>query len=108
MKTFTKLGIVLCLTAVLGLAESFSGKLIDANCKAPADQKDNGPLSSCAPTRTTTLFSVQTTDGKTYRLDATGNSKAMAAMKEDSSKTNVTVSGSLDGQTLKVESIEIR
>jgi hypothetical protein len=41
-------------------------------------------------------------------LDATGNSKAMAAMKEDTAKTNVTVSGSLDGQTLKVESIEIR
>jgi hypothetical protein len=107
MKMFTKLGIGLCLTAVLGLADSFSGKLIDANCKAPADQKDSA-LSSCAPTRTTTVFAVQTPDGKTYKLDATGNSKAMAAIKEDAAKTNVTVSGSLDGQTLKVESIEIR
>lgn len=107
MKTFAKVGTILCLTAALGFAESYSGKLIDANCKAPAEQKE-GPLSSCAPTRTTTVFSVQTADGKTYRLDATGNSKAMAAMKENPEKTNVTVSGSLDGQTLKVESIEIR
>jgi hypothetical protein len=111
MKMFTKIGAILCLTAVLSFAESFSGKLIDANCKAPADQKDqkdSGALASCAPTRTTTVFSVQTSDGKTYRLDASGNSKAMAAMKQDPDKTNVTVSGSLDGQTLKVESIEIR
>ncbi|HEY4359323.1 MAG TPA: hypothetical protein VGN17_00040 [Bryobacteraceae bacterium] len=108
MKTFTKLGLALCLTAALGFAENFSGKLVDANCKAPADQKDTGALSSCAPTRATTVFAVQTPDGKMYRLDASGNSKAMASVKQDPDKTNVTISGSLDGQTLKVESIEIR
>jgi hypothetical protein len=106
MKMFTKVGAVMCLTAALGFAESYSGKLIDANCKAPAEEK--GALSSCAPTKTTTVFAVQTPDGKTYRLDATGNSKAMASVKEDPAKTNVTISGSLEGQTLKVESIEIR
>jgi hypothetical protein len=107
MKLFTKIGIILGLTAALGFAESFSGKLIDANCKAPADQKDEA-LSTCAPTRTTTVFAVQTPDGKIYKLDTSGNSKAIAAIKEDPGKTNVSVSGSLDGQTLKVESIEIR
>ena len=108
MQAFTKLGMALCLTAALGFAEKFSAKLIDANCKVPADQKDSGVLSSCAPTRTTTVFAVQTPDGKTYRLDAPGNSKAMASVKQDPDKTNVTISGSLDGQTLNVESIEIR
>ncbi|MGH8101281.1 MAG: hypothetical protein ACREIW_08280 [Chthoniobacterales bacterium] len=107
MKMLTTLGIGLCLTAAMCLADSFSGKLVDANCKAPADEK-SGALSPCAPTRTTTVFSIQTPDGKTYRLDATGNSKAMSAMKDDPSKTNVSISGSLDGQTLKVKSIELR
>jgi len=54
------------------------------------------------------VFAIQTADGKVFRLDNPGNMKAAAALKEDPSKTNVTVSGSLDGQLVKVERIDLQ
>jgi len=53
------------------------------------------------------VFAVQTADGKVFRLDNAGNMKAAAALKNDPGKTSVTVSGSLDGQTVKVDSIDL-
>jgi hypothetical protein len=104
MNRITKSAMILFASAGLMLAESWSGKLIDANCKP--DAKD--PSATCAPTQSTRVFAVQTADGKVYRLDNSGNAKAAEAVKNDPSKTNVTVSGSLDGQMVKVESIDLR
>ena len=104
MKTLAKAGILLSLAASFAFAESFSGKLIDANCKPDPSKKE----ASCAPTQTTSAFAVETPDGKVYRLDSSGNSKAMAAIKQNPASTTVTVSGSLEGQTLKVDSLDLR
>jgi hypothetical protein len=46
-------------------------------------------------------------DGKVYKLDDAGNKQALAAIKEDPSKQNITVSGSFDGQTVHVESLDV-
>jgi hypothetical protein len=109
MKTVTRFSVLLCLTAILGLAETFTGKLIDANCKASGDKTAQKSLASnCAPTKTTTAYAVLTMEGKIYRLDSSGNAKAAAMMQSEPWKTSITVNGSLNGQTVKVESIDFR
>jgi len=108
MNLITKVGIIALATAALGLAESWTGKLIDGNCKQdPNASSKESPSASCAPTASTKVFAIQTADGKVFRLDNAGNMKAAAALKNDPSKTSVTVSGSLDGQMVKVDSIDL-
>jgi hypothetical protein len=110
MNRIMKGAVVLFASAGFLLAESWSGTLIDANCKPDPSAAGNakGDLpNSCAATATTKVFAVQTPDGKTYRLDSAGNAKAAATMKSNDNKTSVTISGSMDGQMVKVESIDV-
>jgi hypothetical protein len=91
--------------ATMTFAAAWNGKLIDASChdnqKQPAQT-----VNACVPANTTTSFALQTTDGNVYKLDATGNKQAMEGLKSDLSKAaRVTVNGTADGQTLKVQSI---
>jgi hypothetical protein len=101
--------------AAMSFAASWTGKLIDANCadrgnsapKAePAQPAQPGAPSaqSCMPTQSTSSFALQTSDGKILKLDAAGNTKASAVARTDSAG-NVQVSGELEGETVKVESI---
>jgi len=106
MNRIAKAAIILSAAAGLALAESWSGKLIDANCKPDPDSQKSASA-SCAPTASTRVFAIQTADGKVYRLDSEGNSKAEAAIKKDPTKTDVTVSGSMQGQMVKVDSIDL-
>ncbi len=111
MKRFMQIALILCATATLGLAETWTGKLIDANCKTQASTPANpetGAASSCTPTASTKDFAIQTADGKVYKLDKSGNSKAAAARKSDPTKTEITVSGSLQGEMVKVDSLDLR
>src|SRR5205823_2511882 len=90
MKTIAKLATVLCLGSLLCMAETWSGKLVDATCK---DQSKQGAAPStpatpntemsttCAPTRSTTAYGVELSDGRVLKLDSTGNAKAAEAMK---------------------------
>jgi hypothetical protein len=106
-----KSALILFASAGFMLAESWSGTLIDATCKPDpnaVENAKNGLPNSCAATPATKVFAVQTPDGKTYRLDSAGNAKAAAAMKSNDNKTNVTISGSMDGQMVKVESIDLK
>jgi hypothetical protein len=124
MKTIVKLATVLCLGSMLCMAETWTGKLVDANCK---DQSKQGASpstpstptqmsSTCAPTRSTTAYGVEMSDGRVLKLDSTGNAKASEAMKANASSTRgsksgaivVTVTGSLDGHTVKVDTIDIQ
>src|SRR5258708_785989 len=69
---------LLALSAVfsmLALAESYSGRLLDASCY---DQQKK--VAACDPTSTTTAFALEAS-GAVYKLDAAGNSKASAALK---------------------------
>jgi hypothetical protein len=116
------------LAASLSFADNWTGKLIDSAChdrqSAPGGQAQPGGApaqpgqakagsgsESCAPSATTTSFAIQTADGKVYKLDASGNSKAMAAFKTDGAKSkdgNVSVSGDLQGTTIKADSVDYR
>jgi hypothetical protein len=115
MKTIAKLGLALGVFAVMSYAESWTGKLIDAAChdrsqQNPADSKQKSELASCDATASTTSFAIQTSDGKVYKLDASGNAKASTALKgnPDNKNPTATVSGSMEGQTVKVDSISVR
>jgi hypothetical protein len=117
MKTIAKALSVLCLGSVLCLAETWSGKVVDAACKdqaaAPAAQgaQPSSPAANaCEPTASTVAFGIELSDGKVLKLDSTGNTKAAEAMKNNAGKSSLqaTVTGSMEGQTVKVESIDIK
>jgi hypothetical protein len=107
MNKFTKVGIIALATAGLGLADSWSGQLVAARCKQEPYASKAQPLEGCAPDSSTKVFAVMTADGNVYKLDDAGNRQALAALREDPSKTNVIVSGSFDGQTVRVDSIDL-
>jgi hypothetical protein len=110
MKTILKAGSMLCLGSMLSFAESWTGKLVDANCKdKQSTAQPEAPLAACEPTRATTSYGVELSDGRVLRLDGAGNAKAAEAVKTGSAKSmRATVTGSLDGSTVKVESIDIQ
>ena len=115
MKNIAKLGLALGVFAALGYAESWNGKLIDSAChdrsqQNPADSKQKNDIAACEPTASTTSFAIQTADGKVYKLDASGNAKASTAMKgnPDNKTPTATVSGTMEGQTVKVDSLSVR
>ena len=115
MKIIAKIVAVVCLGSALCLAETWSGKVVDAGCKdqsrgAQPAQPGGQATNACEPTGTTAAFGIQLSDGKVLKLDATGNAKAAEVVKNSNNKSGLmaTVTGSLDGQTVKVESIDIR
>jgi hypothetical protein len=53
---------------------------------------------------------LQTSDGKVYKLDPAGNSKAATALRgnPDNKSPEADVAGAMEGQILKVDSISVR
>jgi hypothetical protein len=100
--------------AGLCLAETFNGKLIDASC---ASQQQ--ATAACAPNSSTTAFALEVS-GKVYKLDDTGNSKAAEALKNQANRESnpdsaaaksavaARVKGTLEGDIIKVDTIEVR
>ena len=119
MKTTAKLGMIFCLTAMGSYAASWNGKLMDASCydsKAPVTAGHKAPSADklekdCAPTSATTSFAVRAS-GKVYKLDSSSNAKVAADMKAGSIKpdkdgdVHVGLTGSLDGNTMKVDTVK--
>ncbi len=111
-KTIVLIG-VSAVFSVLAWAGSWSGRLLDAACY---DQHKD--TNSCAAKSSTTNFLFETS-GKFYKLDADGNSKAAAAVKNradrsaDPSKPQATevmaeITGTEKDDTIEVETIEVR
>ena len=98
----------------LALAESWTGRLVDASCH---DQQKSA--TTCDPTSSTTAFAL-VAGGKSYKLDDAGNAKAMEAMKNradrstnpnapQSTSVAAKVTGTKDGDnTIKVDSIQVQ
>ena len=102
MKTMGTSILFLCLASV-SFGANWSGKLIDASCHGRQDKKLNAP---CDITQNTALFALQTTDGKVYKLDASGNAKAASEIRQGSKNAErVTVVGTEEGQMIKVDAI---
>jgi hypothetical protein len=106
MRKMTRIAAMVSLFSAFCFAETWTGKLVDANCHAQNEKKP--APAACSPTATTSSFGIETADGKFYQLDSSGNGKAAAAIKADASKDSVTVMGTIEGKTLKVESLVVQ
>jgi hypothetical protein len=113
MRRILTLSAALVFVSALAFAETFNGNLVDAQCAA--QQKD----ATCNATASTTAFGIQVS-GKMLKLDAEGNQKAAEALKASSnsadrakdpnavdSQVTATVEGTLKGDEIKVEKIEV-
>jgi hypothetical protein len=97
----------MCVTAAVALAESFSGTLVDVMCKG----KDLASHTrQCAIGCAKGGYGLVLADGKFYKFNEAGNVKALAALKASSKEKDLKakVTGSLDGEVIQVETVELQ
>ncbi|HTS30024.1 MAG TPA: hypothetical protein VMH81_29335 [Bryobacteraceae bacterium] len=99
--------LLLVLAAALGCAaaESYSGTVVDVMCRS----KDLASHTrECAVTCAKSGFGLVTAEGKFLKFDETGNARTLAILKKATKDKDLKakISGTLDGDVLKVESIE--
>jgi hypothetical protein len=107
MRRTTSIAACFVVPAALAFADSWTGKLVDASCKV--SNEGTTTVADCLATPATHLFALELPDAKVLNLDAAGNGKAADAIK-NAQKSGFTakITGSLDGQTIKVETIEFQ
>ena len=118
MKLFFQLASLISFTSLLSVAGSWSGALVDAHCYAtpshntrdatpPGSQDVGRHIEACAPTSRTKSFAIVQQDGTTVNLDAQGNQKAKDLVTKTGkmSRYDVNVTGDMDANTIKVDTI---
>ncbi len=92
--------------SALAFAETYSGTLIDVMCK---DKDVAGHTKKCAIGCSKSGYGIVMSDGKFLKLDEAGNAKALAALKASSKDKDLKakVTGTAEGDVVKVESLEI-
>ena len=107
MKHFASIAAVFAMAATFAFAGSWTGKLVDAACKVSNEGEPS--MSNCPVTTATNLYAIELPDSKVLILNAAGNEKAADAVKNvPKNDLRATVTGSLDGQMVKVEKIELQ
>ena len=93
--------------ASLALAETWNGTLVDVMCK---NQDLANHATKCAITCSKSGYGLVLADGKFVKFDEAGNAKALAALKASTKEKDLKakVSGTLDGETVQVESVELQ
>ncbi len=104
------------LFSVMAFAETWTGTLVDASCM---DSKKSS--AQCSPTSSTSAFALVLADGKAVKLDDAGNTKAADAIKNNADRsknssqpgaaaatTSAKVTGTLSGDTIKTDSVEVQ
>ncbi|HZT32391.1 MAG TPA: hypothetical protein VFA33_21055 [Bryobacteraceae bacterium] len=107
MRRFGVLLAAASLCAFTALAETWSGTLVDVMCK----NKDlAGHTTKCALGCAKSGYGVVTADGKFVKFDETGNAKTLAALKATNKEKDlkVKVSGAMDGEMIRVQSVELQ
>ena len=92
---------------VLTASENWTGTVVDVMCKG----KDlANHTAKCAVSCAKGGYGLVLPDGKFVKFDETGNAKALAALKATAKEKDIKakVSGSLDGEVIKVETIQIQ
>jgi hypothetical protein len=92
---------------VMMFAETWSGTLVDAMCKK---QDLASHTTKCAIGCAKSGYGLVMADGKFMKFDEAGNAKALAALKATSKEKDLKakVTGTLDGDTVQVESVELQ
>ena len=98
-----------CTVLVSGLAfaDSWTGTVVDVMCKG---QDLASHTAKCAVSCSKGGYGLVLSDGKFVKFDEKGNAKALAALKATAKEKDLKakVSGSLQDDVIKVESIEIQ
>jgi hypothetical protein len=113
MRRLVTLCACIAVFSVLALAESWTGRLVDASCY---DQQKSA--AACDPSASTTSFAL-VVSREAYKLDNEGNSKATEALKNRADRSanpdqpvkgavSAKVTGSKAGDTIKVDSIDVQ
>jgi hypothetical protein len=107
VKRLTGFALGLSLFAALGFAETYSGTLTDVMCK---DKDLTSHTRQCALGCAKSGFGLVTSDGKFLKFDEAGNAKAVAALKASDKESDLKaqVNGKLEGQVLRVESVQLQ
>ncbi len=116
MRTIGKLGLALGMFAAVSYGDTWSGKLLDATCvernreNPDRNSTKTGNPPTCTASKSTGAFALQTSDGKVYKLDPAGNSKAATALRgnPDNDSPEADVAGAMQDQILIVDSISVR
>ena len=116
MKRILRSAGLIALVAGLASAADVSGILMDKMCSAKAVQ--GGQKAATDHTRQCALmppcqqsgYGVFTSDNRYLTFDEGGNAKALAALKGSSKKDNlqVTVTGDVQGDTIKVATLKLQ
>jgi hypothetical protein len=102
-----KVMILLSITSTLCLADTWTGKLVDASC---AEQGRNAKeMNVCTPKEGTTSFAIRTPDGRNIKLNSTGNKLAEDTFKANSKANKgemaITITGTMTGDTIQVDTV---
>jgi len=87
--------------------KTWTGTLHDADCKTAT------PQGQCGVTASTLTFGFMAPDGKSYaKLDSDGNTKVRTALQAQkggaaTGAVKASVTGSIDGEMIKVSSVQI-
>jgi hypothetical protein len=113
-RIISSLGLVLAFACIAPAAD-VEGVLMDKACSAKAVKE--GQKAATMHTRECALmppckasgYGVFTSDNRYLTFDSAGNEKAVAALEKTDKKDNlkVEVSGEIDGDTIKVESLRL-
>lgn len=99
--------LISAITSVAALADTWTGSVVDVMCKG----KDlANHTKSCSLSCANGGFGLVLSDGKFVKFNETGNAKALAAIKGTSKEKDLKakVTGTLDGEVIKVQTIEIQ
>jgi hypothetical protein len=120
--TLIRLASCLYLSSMLSLAGSWTGSLVDSRCYeneesnvnptdtlTSVDRDRDREIRYCAPRAKTKSFTIVQRDGSSLKLDPGENSKALELVQKAGKRRffNVTVTGELNGKTIKVDSISL-
>ena len=112
-----KVMILLSIASTLCLAETWTGKLVDATCAehgkntspSAASGQSSKDMNACTPRESTTSFAIRTPDGQIIKLDSTGNKLAADTFKANSKSNKgemvITITGTMTGDTVQVDSV---
>jgi hypothetical protein len=106
---------ILAIAAVLPLAAAAqtwnNATIVDKSCssKFKTDTAADAHTVSCAVACASSGYGILTSDGTFLAFDKDGSQKALDALKATTKKDHIraTVTGEMDGKTIKVESISL-
>ena len=110
MRRLFALSALLAATSLVAAAGEWQGYIIDSTCVVRLRDKVAGHRTKCAIACFKSGYGLLTSEGNFVKFDETGNAKALEALRGTSKDQDLTakVTGTLQGEVIKVDSITIQ